>query len=289
MAGSGASACPYPGTSDAWMRSGRTAASVDAAVAPPRPPANPVLGSALEQRRSQIRAYERAMHEHGDVVRLVVGPPGLRFELYCVFHPDGVKAVLAGSRAGYSKPTGSMPRSRKAFGSGLLTSEGELWHRQRRLIQPLFTRRQIAKYRQLMSPSAGITRRGMERPSMPTPRWSHWHCGWSDARSSATTRPRPAPCSTRRSRCSTGTRSGARCRRWPRPRHGRPRTTAGPRAPGRRYAVVDELIASRQRAGADGDDLPRMPFPGHAPDREPASGRGSCRTPRRILGTCSAP
>jgi hypothetical protein len=136
------------------MRSGRTAASVDAAVAPPRPPANPVLGSALEQRRSQIRAYERAMHEHGDVVRLVVGPPGLRFELYCVFHPDGVKAVLAGSRAGYSKPTSSMPRSRKAFGSGLLTSEGELWHRQRRLIQPLFTRRQIAKYRQLMAEEA---------------------------------------------------------------------------------------------------------------------------------------
>ena len=76
---------------------------VRAAVAPPRPRANPVLGSALELRRSLIRTYERAMREHGDVVRLVVGPPGLRFDLYCVFHPDGVKAVLAGSRAGYSK------------------------------------------------------------------------------------------------------------------------------------------------------------------------------------------
>jgi hypothetical protein len=71
--------------------------------APPRPRANPLLGSALELRRSQIATYEHVMREHGDVVRLVVGPPGLRFELYCVFHPDGVRAVLAGSRGHYTK------------------------------------------------------------------------------------------------------------------------------------------------------------------------------------------
>jgi hypothetical protein len=72
-------------------------------AAPPRPRANPVLGSALDLRRSQIRTYERVMREQGDVVRLVIGPPGVRFDLYCVFHPDGVKAVLAGPRGAYSK------------------------------------------------------------------------------------------------------------------------------------------------------------------------------------------
>jgi hypothetical protein len=70
-------------------------------AAPPHPRANPVLGSALDLRKSQIRTYERVMREHGDVVKLVVGPPGVRFDLYCVFHPDGVKAVVAGSREGY--------------------------------------------------------------------------------------------------------------------------------------------------------------------------------------------
>ena len=65
-------------------------------AAPPHPRGNPVLGSALDLRRSQIRTYERVMREYGDVVRLAVGPPGVRFDLYCVFHPDGVKAVLAG-------------------------------------------------------------------------------------------------------------------------------------------------------------------------------------------------
>ena len=92
-----------------------------------------MLGSALELRSSQIRTYERVMREHGDVVRLVVGPPGVRFDLYCVFHPDGVKAVLAGSREGYSKGNRFYKQIAEAFGWGLLTSEGELWQRQRRL------------------------------------------------------------------------------------------------------------------------------------------------------------
>jgi hypothetical protein len=61
-----------------------------------------------------------------------------------VSHPDGVKAVLAGSRAGYSKGTRFYKQIGEAFGRGLLTSEGELWQRQRRLVQPLFTRKQVA-------------------------------------------------------------------------------------------------------------------------------------------------
>jgi len=120
-------------------------------AAPPRARAHPVLGSALDLRRDQIGTYERVMRELGDVVRLVIGPPGLRFELYCLFHPDGVKAVLAGSREGYSKGNRFYQQVAEAFGWGLLTSEGELWQRQRRLIQPLFTRRQIATYADLMA------------------------------------------------------------------------------------------------------------------------------------------
>ena len=123
-------------------------------AAPPRPRGNPVLGSALDLRSSQIRTYERVMREHGDVVRLAVGPPGARFDLYCVFHPDGVKAVLAGSREGYSKGNRFYQQIAQAFGRGLLTSEGEHWQRQRRIIQPLFTRKQVAAYAELMSEEA---------------------------------------------------------------------------------------------------------------------------------------
>jgi cytochrome P450 len=121
---------------------------------PPGPRGNRLVGSAIELRRGQIHAYERAMREHGDVVRFVVGPPGLRFDLYAVFHPDGVRRVLAGSREVYSKGNRFYEMIAAALGRGLLTSEGPLWQRQRRLIQPLFTRKAIAGYADLMTEEA---------------------------------------------------------------------------------------------------------------------------------------
>jgi cytochrome P450 len=123
----------------------------------PRPRANRLLGFALELQRNQLRTYERAMREYGDIVRLIVGPPGLRFELTCAFHPDGVQRVLAGSREGYSKETPGYREIAAVIGQGLLTSEGQLWRRQRRLIQPLFTRKQITTYATLMAEEAGRT------------------------------------------------------------------------------------------------------------------------------------
>jgi cytochrome P450 len=132
---------------------------------PPRPRANRVFGFALELRGRRIRTYERVMREHGDVVRLVVGPPGLRFDLYCAFHPDGVRAVLAGSREGYSKRNRFYEQIAEAFGWGLVTSEGELWRRQRRLIQPLFTRKQTASFAEVMAAEAAAGRPARRRSS----------------------------------------------------------------------------------------------------------------------------
>ena len=117
---------------------------------PPRPRGNRLLGSALALQRSQIAVYERAMLELGDVVRLVVGPPGVRFELICVFHPDAVQHVLASADERYSKDDPFFREVAALVGSGLLTSEGEPWLRQRRLIQPLFTPNQVATYGDLM-------------------------------------------------------------------------------------------------------------------------------------------
>ena len=48
-------------------------------------------------------------------------------------------AVLAGTRDGYTKRNRFYVQIAEALGWGLLTTEGERWQRQRRLIQPLFT------------------------------------------------------------------------------------------------------------------------------------------------------
>jgi cytochrome P450 len=231
-------------------------------AAPPHPRANPVLGSALDLRKSQIRTYERVMREHGDVVKLVVGPPGVRFDLYCVFHPDGVKAVLAGSREGYSKGNRFYRQIAQSFGWGLLTSEGELWRRQRRLVQPLFTRRQIAAYAELMAEEAAAVAGRWDRATRN---------GWSvdanaemvglalrvvgraifgdDVARAGAVLDSAFPVLNRHTfrRAMSPLAAPAS---WPTPDNRR-----AARARRALYEVVDELIAHRQRAGADGEDL----------------------------------
>jgi cytochrome P450 len=231
-------------------------------AAPPRPRANRVLGSALDLRRSQIRTYVRVMREQGDVARLVVGPPGLRFHLYCVFHPDGVKAVLAGSREGYSKGNRFYKQIAEAFGSGLLTSEGELWRRQRRLIQPLFTRRQIAAYSELMVQEAdtvverweGATRDGgVVDANAEMVRLTLRVVGRAifgdDVERAGEVLDSAFPVLNRHTfrRAMSPLASPAS---WPTPDNRR-----AAHARQALYGIVDELIAGREQAGADGDDL----------------------------------
>ena len=232
------------------------------APAPPRPRANPLFGSALDLRRSQIHTYERVMRECGDVVRLAVGPPGVRFDLYCVFHPDGVKAVLAGSREGYSKGSRFYREIADAFGWGLLTSEGELWQRQRRLIQPLFTRKQISSYAALMAEETDAVAGRWERAgrngnsvdaSSEMVRLALRVVGRAifgdDVGKAGEVLDSAFAVLTRRTfrRATTPLAVPAS---WPTPANRR-----AARARAALHGVVDELIAHRERAGADGDDL----------------------------------
>ncbi|GAA3002262.1 cytochrome P450 [Streptomyces lactacystinicus] len=107
---------------------------------PPGPPrrAAPVLlrrlvGDRLEMMRS-------AAAEYGDAVRISMGPK----TLYFFNHPDHAKHVLADNAANYHKGIG-LAQARRALGNGLLTSEGELWRKQRRQIQPAFQHKRIVQ------------------------------------------------------------------------------------------------------------------------------------------------
>ena len=72
-------------------------------------------------------------------------------------------AGSAGSRERYSKGNRFYKQIAEAFGWGLLTSEGELWQRQRRLVQPLFTRKQVAAYAELMAEEAAAVAERWDR------------------------------------------------------------------------------------------------------------------------------
>jgi cytochrome P450 len=106
------------------------------------PPGPDVAGlHALRRfRRDPIGLLEEAA-THGDVSYLSLP----RFPVYLLNHPDLVRDVLVSSHRRFRKgPT--MQAARRMIGDSLLTTEGEVHRRQRRLIQPIFHHERIAGY-----------------------------------------------------------------------------------------------------------------------------------------------
>jgi cytochrome P450 len=82
-----------------------------------------------------------AADEYGDAVHFRMGLKNL----YFFNHPDHAKYVLADNAANYHKGIG-LTEAKRLLGEGLLTSEGELWRRQRRTIQPAFRRDRLGDF-----------------------------------------------------------------------------------------------------------------------------------------------
>jgi len=77
---------------------------------------------------------------YGDIVRFQIG---LWAPMHLISHPDYIKHVLIDSYRNFRKVR-LYSLLELGFGDGLFTSEGDLWQRQRRLIQPYFNHDHIA-------------------------------------------------------------------------------------------------------------------------------------------------
>ncbi len=113
----------------------------------PGPRGHVVFGSLPDFRRDILGALFDAWQRHGDVVRFRLGGT---IQAYLLVHPDHVAQVLQENHRNYRKDRLSYDRLKPTVGEGLLTSEGDLWLRQRRLIQPAFHRQRIASFGSLM-------------------------------------------------------------------------------------------------------------------------------------------
>ncbi|MFO0575206.1 MAG: cytochrome P450 [Polyangia bacterium] len=95
--------------------------------------------------RSDPLAFLRDMHaRYGDVVRLPLG-----LQVVSVLHPDAVRHVLVDNHRNYEKGQ-DYERLEVVLGKGLLTSNGAIWKRHRRLAQPAFHKQRLAGFAQVM-------------------------------------------------------------------------------------------------------------------------------------------
>jgi cytochrome P450 len=73
--------------------------------------------------------------------------------LYVVKHPDHIAQVLLGGGK-FGKGHSAFDRLAHVLGNGLLTSDGDEWKRQRRMIQPAFTKKKLQTYASIMTDEA---------------------------------------------------------------------------------------------------------------------------------------
>jgi len=111
------------------------------AALPPGPEGRFLIGNLPMLAGEGLATIEKWWRDYGDIFfhRAV----GLR--ICYLTRPDYIEDVLVTRNNSFVKGVG-LRVSPRFFGQGLLTSEGELWRRQRRLMQPAFHRRQIGRY-----------------------------------------------------------------------------------------------------------------------------------------------
>jgi cytochrome P450 len=90
--------------------------------------------------RNPLDGYVRLAARYGDTLGFPMAP---KQRFFLLSRPEHAEHVLAANQDNYVKAFTYRPL-RALIGNGLLTSEGDDWRRHRRLIQPVFTRRQVA-------------------------------------------------------------------------------------------------------------------------------------------------
>lgn len=112
---------------------------------PPRPKTAALFGTFAQLAKDPL-AFMRLAGSSGPITRICIGTERLVF----VSDPTLIHEVLVGRAADMLKDQVTAKLT-EILGNGLLTSEGAFWRRQRKLMAPLFSRKQLAGYAGVMA------------------------------------------------------------------------------------------------------------------------------------------
>src|SRR5262245_28204429 len=116
-----------------------------ATLAPPGPRPSPLNLLIYRPARDPLAFFTNLVRQYGDIVAYKMGGEQIMF----VNAPQQIRDILVTHNRLFIKGRG-LQRSKRLLGEGLLTSEGAMHLRQRRLMQPAFHRDRIAAYGETM-------------------------------------------------------------------------------------------------------------------------------------------
>lgn len=141
------SSCEFPRL---FFAKDGTMAGKPRSTLPPGPPFRRRLTFGL--RRDTLGFLSQIAQEYGDVSHFRVG----HWDYWFFVHPDAVRDVLVTHDDRFIKGP-ALRRAKATLGEGLLTSEGDLHRRQRRLVQPALHPQRVATYGEVMARYADET------------------------------------------------------------------------------------------------------------------------------------
>lgn len=113
---------------------------------PPGPKGRFPLGSLAELAKDPLAFYAGLAREHGDVSAYSVA--GMKFVF--VNGPAEIHHILAGNERNYRRSAFGNKLLKLAMGDNVITTDGAAWLRRRKLLQPLFTKKQMARFAGMM-------------------------------------------------------------------------------------------------------------------------------------------
>jgi cytochrome P450 len=127
----------------------------------PRAPRLPIVGSLPALVHERLAFLDRARARCGDVFSVDLGVD----DLVIVADPEVAEDILIHRSKHFDKGGAFWEGAREAVGNGLAFSEGELWRRQRRLMNPEFRRERIAGFRATIRATVEELLRELEGPA----------------------------------------------------------------------------------------------------------------------------
>lgn len=112
---------------------------------PPKIPFSEFFSSQLALGKNPLATFQHYAEKLGDIYQMQVGMRNF----YVVSKPEFVKYFLQTNAKNYQKAKATRILG-EVTGQNLLTSEGDYWLRQRRLIQPAFHRQKLAELSKIM-------------------------------------------------------------------------------------------------------------------------------------------